>query len=148
VTVRTWLTISALALLALGIAVAVRFTSQPDPPPILARAGEVRLEGTMEAACWPDRGNEVRCREGSDEARPPARAIPPAGSIRLIVAFPVQPERGQIRILRDGDVVNEGGWTERVAYDLEPGRYELVAEARYEQSTYVRWRFPFAVARS
>ena len=106
----------------------------------------------MQAACWPDRRNNVRCREATDDVPAPARTIPPAGSIRLIVAFPVQPEAGDIRILRDAEVVSQsvdqGGWTDRVGYELEPGRYTLVAEARYEQGTYVRWRFTFVVAGS
>lgn len=145
-TVRTWITISVVAMLALGIAAGVRFLSQPGPPAILARAGAERLEGRLEAWCWPKRGGEVRCGREDDEA-PRAERIPRTGSIRVIVAFPAQPAEGALVIERSGQVVERSGWTDELEYRLTPGRYRLVANARYGDGAYVRYSFPFRVAR-
>lgn len=144
-TVRAWLTISAVVLVVLGAAAAWRFLQPVEPPAVLARAGDVRLEGTFDGGCWPQRGDELRCHEAERAAAETAR-VAGDGSFSIVVAFPAQPDEGYVQIgERGGRRLQRAEWTRRLPYRLAPGLYELVAEARYGAGAYVRYRFPFRV---
>lgn len=148
-TVRTWVTLSVLVVLALGAAAAVFFFSPISHPELLATYGEdqTRLEGRFDGACWPQRGNELRCRRPpEDRSLPDGPVLLASGEIRLLAVFPVQPDDGTIRIVdANGREALEEEWRGELPYELTPGSYVLEAEARYEGGAYVRYRFPFQV---
>jgi len=137
-------------LVALAAAFGFRlFVSNPAPE-IFVRVGDVRLEGRRISACWPQRSGQVECSdaESSDDVRYPA--IVSSGTLRILVAYPVQPNDGSIRITdRDaGTTVLERDWTRSLRYDLDPGRYVLRASAPYPQGSRVIYDFFFTVRRS
>lgn len=146
-TVRTWVTISVLVLVALAVAVAVRVASPIRPPGLIATAAGQRLDGSPLAACWPQRSGKPRCeRHNAEDVI--AVAVPGSGAIRVIAAYPIQPRAGTLRIARRGQTQPEvaAAWTDKLPYDLAPGRYTLRAEARYaDKNAYVRWEFGFVV---
>ena len=143
-TVRTWITLSLLLLVAMTVAVFVRFLSPVDAPPILARVGDARLEGVLDEACWPQRGGELRCTEGDDAPRA-GTTLPGEGKLRLIVAYPAQPEEGRIEITRDDERVLRKDWDDEITYELDPGTYTMTADARYPEDAFARYRFAFRV---
>jgi len=146
VTVRAWFTISALVLAALAAAFVFRLFAPITAPGILVRSGDVRLNGRLDDACWPGRHGELRC-ERAESTSPSAVVVPADGRFRIVVAYPVQPEVGEIRI--DGpERVRIGDWRNPLPYNLEPGTYTLTAEARYPERAFVRYVFRFRVTRS
>lgn len=144
-TVRAWVTISVLALAALAAAFVVRVVSPIPAPEIVASVGGDRLPGRADASCWPQRGDRLRCREG-DGGDPGRTVIARSGSLRVFVNFPVQPDSGTLEV-RDAEdaVVLKEAWRPRLRYALEPGRYELTADARYPRKAFLRWRFGFRI---
>jgi len=143
-TVRTWITLSIAILVALSVAIVVRLLAPVPHPPILARSGEARLEGRLIEACWPQRGGDLRCEKGSGTNDP--MTIPGEGELRIVVAYPAQPEEGSLRVMRGRKtVLGSKDWEDEVTYDLDAGTYELIAEARYPQDAFVRYRFAFRV---
>ncbi len=145
-TVRAWFTISALCLLALGAAAATRFFAPIEPPELMARVADQRLHGVHAGSCWPQRNGSPRC-ETTDGEHPEAPTIPPGGSIRIVSLYPVQPDRGSVRVVEtgSGEAVLRETWTDRLSYELDPGRYRLEVEARYGENAYVRYAFGFTV---
>ena len=143
-TVRTWITLSLLLLVAMTVAVFVRFLAPVDAPPVLARVGDERIEGVLDEACWPQRGGELRCTEG-DEGPRAEGTLPDEGTMRLIVAYPAQPEEGRIEIVRGGDRVLRTDWDDEIDYELDRGTYTMTADARYPEDAFVRYRFAFRV---
>jgi len=145
-TVKAWMTISVVVLALLGGTAAYRFLAPLQPPELLATAGDVRLEGSRRAYCWPERRAErPRCRRsGGNDA---AVAMPRWGRIRVVAAYPVSPKGGFLELRRQGGEVVQrvDGLDEPISYDLAPGRYELTAEARYSASAYVRYSFAMKV---
>lgn len=144
-TVRAWFTISALVLAALAAAFVFRLFAPVPAPEVVARAGEVRLDGEMRETCWPQRGGDVRCRRG--DADPRGGTLPGRGTLRMIVTFPTQPEDGYVSITGPEDL-RVDGWRRNVAYDLPPGDYEMTAQATYPGDAFVRYAFRFSVSRS
>lgn len=145
-TVRAWFTISALVVAALAIAFGFWLFAPARVPSILARSGDVRLEGALVEACWPERGGELTCKESADtDVR--AAIVPAKGRFRIVVAFPTQPEDGEIRI-SGPERVRVNDWRNPLPYDLEPGTYGLTTEARYRDGAYVRYAFRFTVTRA
>lgn len=67
--------------------------------------------------------------------------------MRIIAIYPVQPDRGSVRVIesRTGDTVLRETWTDRLSYELDPGRYRIELEARYGDNAYVRYAFGFRV---
>ena len=144
-TVRAWITISVLVLLALAAAVTIRVLSPIPAPALFASAGRTRIEGVFRGSCWTQGGGKLHCRQGERGARS-GPAVPASGTLRVLAAYPVQPERGTLRITSSsGRVVHEGTWSDRVAYSLDRGSYILAADARYGGRAYVRYDFPFVV---
>lgn len=145
-TVRAWFTISALVLVALAIAFAFRVFGPVSTPGILARSGDVRLEGTLVESCWPGRSGKIACTRG-DGARGSAPTVASQGHFRVLVEYYQQPTRGTIRI--DGpERIQVDDWRSPLSYDLEPGTYSLTTEARYPQNAFIRYVFRFKVTRS
>lgn len=145
-TVRAWITVSAALLVALTVATAVFFLRPSQPPELLASVPDARLQGRLMASCWPQRGGDLSCTEAAHPPDPDVPVIPSEGEIRLVAAFPVQPEDGSARIVdaRTGRAeVTVGGWEEKVPYELPAGRWRLEAEARYPDGAYVRYSFGF-----
>lgn len=142
-TVRTWITLSLLLLVAMTAAVIVRFLLPVDAPPILVRSGDVRLDGELVRACWPQRGGELRCQQGDGEAE--TVTVGREGTFRIIVAYPAQPEEGRFTITRDGERVLREDWDDELPYDLGAGAYTLEARAEYPQDAVVVYRFGFRV---
>ncbi len=149
-TVRAWFTISALVLVALAAAFGFRLFASNPAPEIVVRAGDVRIEGKRVRACWPQRSGRVECSgaESSDDVRYPA--IASSGSLRILVAYPVQPTDGSIRITdRDsGSTILQEEWTRSLHYDLDPARYVLRVSAPYPEGARVIYNFFFSVRRS
>ncbi len=142
-TVRTWITLSVGLLVAMTAAVFIRFLLPVEAPPILVRSGDVRLDGSLVAACWPQRGGELRCEDGDTDAGETA-TVPREGTFRIIVAYPAQPEEGYLRISpADGKSGEREHWDDELDYELEPGRYVLEARAEYPQGGHVAYRFNF-----
>ena len=141
------MTLSILVLVALCWAVLFQFLRPINPPEVLAISGPVRLDGRTIAACWPQRDGELKCsRPDTDETRMTVRG---EGMFRLVVAYPAQPEDGQITIVRGQKTVNsEDDWTRELDYDLDPGDYVLDVQARYPLEAFIHVRFPFRVTRS
>ena len=145
-TVRAWFTISALVLVALSVAIVVRLLAPVQAPEILARVDDVRLEGVLVESCWPQRGNDVTCKDGPDED-PETRTLPSSGTLRFIVTYPAQPDDGSIVIEGEGEEIRKRSWDDDIRYELEPGDYTIEAQADYPQDAYVRYRFAFTVTR-
>lgn len=143
-TVRTWITLSVLILVALSVAIVVRLLAPVEAPPILVRSGDVRLDGSLVESCWPQRGGDLRCEEGGRFATE-VRTIRPEGELRVIVAYPAQPEDGSIEIVRDGGGKKTYDWDDEVSYDLEPGTYSITARAEYPLDAHVVYRFGFSI---
>lgn len=147
--VRAWFTISALALFFLAVAFAFQIYGPVRPPAIVARAGTVRLEGTLVKACWPQRNGHAKC-VATKRPRVIDRTVPGAGTLRIVVAYPFKPKSGTIRITsRDGTtVVFSGALMQDVPYRLQPGAYTLEADAQYGEGTYVVYDFGLRVTSS
>jgi hypothetical protein len=147
--VRAWFTISALALFFLAVAFAFQLYGPVRPPAIVARAGTVRLEGTLAKACWPQRNGHAKC-VSTKRARIIDRTVPAAGTLHVVVAYPFKPKTGTVRITsRDGKtVVASSGWKEDVPYRLPPGTYTLETDAQYGGGTYVVYDFGLMVTNS
>lgn len=143
-TVRTWITLSLVILVALTVAILVRLLAPVDAPPILARVGETRIEGSLVEACWPQRGGDLRCEE-EDRRDVEVTAIRSEGELRLIVAYPAQPEDGSVEITGDEDRVLRKDWDDEIAYDLDRGSYTMVVHAVYPEGAFVRYRFGLRV---
>jgi hypothetical protein len=147
VTVRAWFTISALVLAALAAAFVFRLFAPINAPGMLVRSGDVRLQGRLEESCWPARDGELQCEEGRSASSPASETVPAKGTFRIVVAYPAQPEDGEIRI--DGpDPTRIRDWRNPLRYDLEPGTYTLTAQAQYPERAFVRYVFRFRVTRS
>lgn len=148
-TVRAWFTISALVLVALAAALFVQFTRPVAPPGIVAKAGDVRLAGVLETACWPQRSGDLRC-EHHPERNAPARTVARSGRLRFVFAYPAEPKTGFIRITdtRGGNVVLRSGWKRALRYSLDPGGYTVIAQAGDRSGAYVRYVFRLTVTRS
>lgn len=147
-TVRAWFTITAIALALLSAAFVYRFFFQPvSPPQILVTTPDARLPGAYAGSCWPQRGDELRCEEPADPDPGESATITGSGTMRVIAAFPVQPDRGRLVIVdaRSGREVLSERWTDRLAYDVPSGTYRLEAEARYPADAFVRYVFAFRV---
>ncbi len=70
------------------------------------------------------------------------------GRLRVVVAYPAQPEDGSGSITitdSSGDEVVDEKWDESIEYELDPGSYELTADARYPEDAFVRYVFRFRV---
>lgn len=147
-TVRVWLTISAVALVALGIAFALRVFSPLEAPELIVtvegRTESVRLPGVHEESCWEQRDGELRCVDPDPELPEGPPAVPVSGRMRIVAAFPVQPDEGTVRIIeqREGDIGFEAELDDRIAYELEEGHYVLRVEASYSDGAFVRYAFP------
>jgi hypothetical protein len=144
VTVRTWITISILTLVALFAAAGVKIFTPLRPPALLAGVGRVRLHGVARGACWPQRSDALRC-EGASGERAPRAALPRSGVMHVVAAYPFQPDAGSLRIDRGSRPVVDSAWTGDLRYELEPGTYVLHAEARYKRGAYVRYDFAFRI---
>jgi hypothetical protein len=132
-------------LVALSTAVVLRFLAPVDPPPIFVRSGETRLVGVLDKGCWPQRGGDLRCQEGPDE-RPRSGTLASSGKLRVVAAYPAQPDDGTIRIERaSGKGVLDEEWDESIDYELKAGSYVLTADARYPEKAYTRYVFRFRV---
>jgi hypothetical protein len=144
VTVRAWLTISALVLVALFGAVAYQFLRPVTAPGIIVNAGNEPLAGRLVESCWPQRNGDLKCEQG-DDGDAETLSIPASGELRSVVAYPAQPEEGSIRIIsRDsGETVLRSGWDRSITYELDPGLYFVDVEARYPERAFVRYRFGF-----
>lgn len=139
-TVKAWLTISAIVLVALTVSVVVRLLQPAPAPEILARVGDTRLEGELIEACWPQRGGEIRCEDG-DGGGPATKSVPSEGTLRVAV-YPVEPKSGTVTVRgADGDEVLSRRWTKAVRYELDPGTYDVVAAADYGSGAKVSYRF-------
>lgn len=149
VTVRTWFTISALVLVALAVAAVVRIVSPLPAPRLLATASGRPLEGAPVASCWPQRSGDLRCLRSDDGPPADATPVPADGRLRIIADFPVQPVEGVIRLVDTAtdEAVIDGAFTDRIDYDLQPGRYLLRVEARWGEGAFVRYAFALAVPR-
>lgn len=147
-TVRTWFTISAIALIAMSLAAYFRLTTPSPPPEILARSGDARLHGYLGSACWPRRGGKIACERHGTPKLVTAHVRTEA-TIQL-AAFPVEPKSGRIDVTDSSGatVFSKNGWTRTLRMDLKDGRYVLRVDARYTSRTYVSWLFPFSVTRS
>jgi hypothetical protein len=117
------------------------------PPEVLVSVGDVRLDGRVVEACWPQRGGELDCTR--EDGTPEARAVPGEGELRLVVAYPAQPQDGEITIARGRKTVeSHDDWDREVGYDLPPGEYTLDVQARYPEDASLHYVFPFRVTRS
>ncbi len=143
-TVRAWFTISAIAVVALFAAAALKLTAPTPPPSIVARVGSIRLDGFLTASCWPQSGGKSKCADGPDRATKTV-TIPRRGTIRVVVAYPTQPKNGSIDLFGSNRPVFKKKWMRNVSYDLEPGRYYLQALALYSNSAKVQYRFRLRV---
>ncbi len=148
-TVRVWLTISAVALVALGTAFALRVFSPLEAPELVVtvegRAESVRLPGVHEGSCWGQQDGELRCVDPDPDLPGDPPTVPASGRMRIVAAFPVQPDEGTVRILEQpgGDIAFETELDDRIDYDgLEPGDYVLRVEGRYPDGAFVRYAFP------
>ena len=144
-TVRAWFTISAVAMAVLTAAFVYRFFFAPvSPPEILVTAAEGRIEGTYTGSCWPRRGDAVACDERDVQDGDPL-TVARMGTLRIVVAFPQQPDRGRLEIVdaSTGEQMLSEAWTDRLDYDLPSGAYRLTATARYPADAFVRYVFAF-----
>lgn len=142
-TVRAWFTISAVVLVVLTGAVTYRLLAPVSTPAILARAGDVRLEGEHVYSCWPQRGGRPKCERS--KATPRAVVVPRSGKLRVVVAYPVQPDSWQLTIANSERTVI---FTEShdLDYELGPGSYRMDVQARYPDDAFVQYHFRFKVS--
>ncbi|MEX2394769.1 MAG: hypothetical protein WD826_09860 [Actinomycetota bacterium] len=139
-TVRTWFTISALVLIALSVAIVFRLRQPAPQPEILARVGQIRLEGELRHSCWPKSGGEITCLS-DDQKTPGIRTIPKSGEMDFS-AYPVEPNDGTITFEdASGDVVLEEDWDDEIGYDLRSGLYDITVNADYGDEASVRYLF-------
>jgi hypothetical protein len=145
-TVRTWITLSVAVLIALSVAVVVQFLRPVPPPVIVVRAGDARLEGFLDGACWPQRSGKLRCAK-DDETPTFEQSIPANGSLRFVFAYPAEPKEGFIRIedVDEDKAVVRTDWKRTLRYELDPGRYILTAQAGKSGESYVRYVFALRV---
>ena len=143
-TVRTWFTLSAVVVIALFGAVALKLTAPVNAPTIVARAGELRLHGRRISACWPNGRGKEKC-TGAENTAPDVATLSRRGTLRVVVAYPLQPKQGYIEV-RSGDrVVFKRPWSENTDYNVPSGNYELVAYAKYAKSSHLEYAFGFRV---
>jgi hypothetical protein len=148
-TVRTWITISVLVLIALSAAFVTQLTRTIEPPPIIVQTKGERLDGALDDACWPQRNGKLRCTTGDEHPVP--QTIDGNGSFRIVLASPAQPQEGSLRITDDdGDTIVKSGWKRTLRYDLEPGAYSFTAQAGESgrNNAFVRYVFALRVTRS
>jgi hypothetical protein len=146
--VRAWFTISALALVGLVAAFVFRFFTPVPAPEIVARVGGIRLSGQRVSDCWPQRNGSLRCETRTTKWTKLTR-LRTTGTIHLVVAYPVQPSGGAVKVVkRDGSVVKSVAWTESFGYDLAPGDYAVRASADYAKGARVDYFFPLSVTTS
>ena len=148
-TVRTWFTISAVAALALVATFALRAFRPIPPPELLARVDDTRIEGVYDGSCWPQSEGDLRCEDrDADVSGASGPRVPAEGMMRFIAAYPVQPAGGTLEIVdaESGATIVRDGYAESVPYELEPGRYAVMVEARYPDDAYVRYVFAFEAA--
>ena len=139
---RTWFTISAVLVLALIAAVALKLSVPSGPPTIVARVGDIRLNGALQESCWTDGPGKKQCT--TPETRPgEAVTIPGKGTLRIVVAYPSQPSKGTIVVSQGSKVVFSNKWRQNTRYELRPGRYELVANAEYPRGVHIEYAFAF-----
>src|SRR4051812_27322493 len=129
-TVRSWFTISTVVVVALFVAVALKLVAPASPPAIVARDTDTHLPGSLQSACWPQNSGHNRCTHGGKPPKDSA-ILPRNDKIRVVVAYPIQPKDGTIRIVRSGRTVLRTKWSRYVSYELESGRYSLIADAKY-----------------
>jgi hypothetical protein len=147
-TVRTWITLSVAVLIALSVAIVVQFLRPVPPPAIVVRAGDARLTGVLDEACWPQRSGKLRCTHGNPEDAP-AQTIDDNGSFRIVFAYPAEPKEGSITVRTpDGKDVIDADWKRTLHYDLDPGRYVLTTQAGKSGESFVRYVFALRVTRS
>jgi len=141
-TVRAWFTISAVAMVALFAAVALRLAAPTSAPAIVARVGSIRLPGALESECWPQRSGKTRCAHSSKTVKG-AAALKRRGRIRVVVEYPVQPKDGYVQLSRGNHVLFRHKWSRTVSYEVDPGTYELTASAEYSKDAQIRYVFRF-----
>src|SRR5439155_2220030 len=113
--VRAWFMISAVVLVGLSAAFVFRFFAPVPAPEIVARVGSIRLTGQRAADCWPQRSGKLRC-ENRRTSWTHAVRLRGKGVIHVVVAYPVQPQKGSLRIeRRGGAAVVTSGWTEALS---------------------------------
>jgi hypothetical protein len=144
VTVRSWITISVLVLVALAGATVYQFTRPLEPPAILVHAGSKQLDGSPTyTSCWPQRNGKLRC-TGEDPVAN-GQTIGRSGSFRFVVAYPIQPDEGSIRIYRDRKTVLKRSWKRSLRYKLEPGSYVMTVRAEYPARAVTAYAYSFTV---
>ncbi len=147
-TVRTWITLSVAVLIALSIAIVLQFLRPVPPPAIVVRAGDVRLSGVLDGACWPQRSGKLRCTKDED-TKASEQTIDDNGSFRIVFAYPAEPKEGSVTVTdAEGREVLESDWKRTLRYELDPGRYVLTAQAGTSGESYVRYVFALRVTRS
>jgi len=144
-TVRTWFTISIVVVIALFAAVALKLSAPVNAPSIVARVGETRLAGHLVASCWPGGNGKIACKQGKGDGNGAVATIPPKGTLRVIVAYPLQPKDGYLQFSRKTGPLYRTPWRENTHYDLPPGRYTLNAVAQYPKGPHVEYSFDFRV---
>lgn len=150
-TVRVWVTISALVLAALAAAFMFRLFAPNPVPEILVRAGHARIAGSREGYCWPQR-SVLRCKQ--DKARttqePTPTPIPPQGSLRFVLTYPAQPRDGEITIKksRTGREVLRRRWTRTLRYELDTGIYVVDVKAEFPGGAFIDYVFAVRVTRA
>jgi hypothetical protein len=143
--VRAWFTISALVLVVLAVAFVLRFFAPVPAPEVVGRVGSIRLTGQRVSACWPQRNGRLRCERHAFRWQRPV-TLRGSGTIHLVVAYPVQPPAGSVRIeRRDRTIVTASKWTESFAYRLQPGEYVVRAMAAYPHSAMTNYAFAVKV---
>jgi hypothetical protein len=66
-----------------------------------------------------------------------------------VFAYPAQPDRGSIRLRTTrGKILLKKSWGKDFGYNLKPGSYELIADARFKIGQFVIYDFPLIVRRS
>ena len=138
-TVRTWVTLSVLVLVALTIAVFVRLRQPAPVPEILARVGDTRITGELVSSCWPQSGGETVCKDAPDGSAPRPVPVPEEGRLRF-VAYPVEPRDAVIELA--GTTYD---WDDDIDYELDSGEYEISLEADYGGGNRVSYAFAIRV---
>lgn len=141
--VRAWLTISAVLLIVLGFSAAIRFFSPLSPPDIVVTTSDARLEGYQQASCWPQRAGDLLCEE-TNEAEVGPQTIDAQGDLLVVVVYPSTPAKGAVKFKNAaGEIAFETTeWARNVPYNVPPGDYTVEVEANYAQGAYVRWDYP------
>jgi hypothetical protein len=146
--VRAWFTISAAVLVVLAVAFVLRFFAPVPAPEIVGRVGSIRLSGQRLSTCWPQRNGRLRCEHQAFRWQRPV-TLRGTGTIHLVVAYPVQPPGGSVRIeRRDHSAVSTSKWTESCGYRLDPGQYVLRATAAYPHNATTDYAFAITVTSS